>query len=97
MTDQEEYPWEGQCTDAGYEFCLRCANLVARNPYNMDRPLDYIVNAFMTELWDQNFSQSEIRAAFEGAIKSMPRYADAERRSATSTELIIADWRQIKS
>jgi hypothetical protein len=97
MTDQDEYPWEGQCTDAAYEFGSRCANLVAQNPHKMDAPLDFLVNAFMTELWDRNFGQSEIRAAFEGAVRGIPHYADAERRSATSAELAIADWRQIKS
>jgi hypothetical protein len=48
----------------------------------------------MAELWDRNFSQSEIRIAFEEAIKDMPRYAGGdERRSSVSTELATADWR----
>jgi hypothetical protein len=48
----------------------------------------------MTELWDRNFSQTEIRTAFEEAIIDMPRYtAGEERRSSTSTELATADWR----
>jgi hypothetical protein len=67
-----EVPWEGQCDDAAYKFGLRCANLVARNPYNVAAPLNRIVNCFMTELWDRNFSQSEIRTAFEEAIRDMP-------------------------
>jgi hypothetical protein len=89
-----EVPWEGQCADAAYEFGLRCADLVARNPHNVAAPLNRIVNCFMTELWDRNFSQIEIRTAFEEAIRDMPRYAAGEeRRSSTSTELATADWR----
>lgn len=90
-----EIPWEGHCADAAYEFALRCAGLVTSNAYNsVVAPLNSIINSLMTELWDRNFSQSEIRAAFEGAIKDMPRYAEGqERRSPTSTELATADWR----
>jgi hypothetical protein len=94
MTERDEVPWELQCDAAAYEFGLRCANLVARNPYHVAAPLDRIINCFMTELWDRNFSQSEIRTAFEQAIKDMPRYAAGdERRSSTSSELATADWR----
>lgn len=94
MTEQDELPWEGQCADAAYEFGLQCAKLVARNPHNVAAPLDFIINCFMTELWDRNFSQSEIRTAFEEAISDMPRYAAGEERhSSTSAELATADWR----
>jgi hypothetical protein len=89
----DQAPWEGQCADAAYEFGLRCANLVARNPHSVDVPLNFIINCFMTELWDRNFSQSEIQTAFEEAMKDMPHYAGEERRSSISTELITADWR----
>jgi hypothetical protein len=89
-----ETPWEGHCSDAAYEFALRCARLVTSNPYPSVVPLSSIINTLMTELWDRNFSQGEIRVAFDGAIKDMPRYAAGqERRSATSTELATADWR----
>jgi hypothetical protein len=94
MTEREEVPWEGQGADAAYEFALRCAVLVTQNPYNVAAPLKGIINSLMTELWDRNFSQSEIRTAFEDAIKDMPRYAAGEeRRSSTSTDLATADWR----
>lgn len=90
----DEYPWEGQCYDAAYEFGLRCANLVAWNPYKEAAPLDRLINTLMTELWDRNFSQGEIRAAFDRAVEDMPRYAaGAERRSGTSSVLSTADWR----
>lgn len=94
MTEREEVPWEEQCADAAYEFALRCADMVTRNPHKIVAPLNGIINSLMTELWDRNFSQSEIRTAFEEAIKDMPRYAAGEeRRSSTSTELATADWR----
>lgn len=94
MTGREEVPWEGQCDAAAYKFALRCAALVTQNPHNVAAPLTDIINTLMTELWDRNFSQGEIRAAFEEAIKDMPRYAAGEeRRSSTSTELATADWR----
>lgn len=94
MADRAEVPWEGQCADAAYEFALCCASLAARNPYNSAAPLNRIINTLMTELWDRNFSQSEIRTAFQEAIENMPRYAAGEeRRSSTSTALATADWR----
>jgi hypothetical protein len=93
MTEREEVPWEGQCADAAYEFALRCAELVTQNPHNLVSPLNDIINDLMTELWDRNFSQSEIRTAFEEAIKYMPDYAAEERRSSTSSHLATADWR----
>lgn len=94
MTEQDEAPWEGQCADAAYDFALRCADLVVRTPDNSTASLNFIINCFMTELWDRNFSQTEIRAAFEEAIEDMPRYAAGEeRRSSTSTELATTDWR----
>jgi hypothetical protein len=93
MTERNEGPWELQCVDAAYLFALRCADLVTQNPYNFAAPLNGIINDLITELWDRNFSQTEIRTAFEEAIKEMPRYAAGEeRRSSTSSELATADW-----
>jgi hypothetical protein len=94
MTEREKNPWEGQCTNAAYEFALRCAVLATSNPYNSPTPLNGIINTLMTELWDRNFSQAEIRTAFVEAIEDMPRYtAGQERRSSSSTLLATADWR----
>lgn len=71
--------------------------LTSQNPHKLTAPLDFIINCFMTELSDRNFSQTEIRTAFEDAIKDMPRYASGEeRRSSTSSELATADWRAAK-
>jgi len=94
MIEPEEIPWEGQSYEAAYKFALQCAVLAACNPYNKATPLSGIINTLMTELWDRNFSQTEIRTAFEEAVRDMPRYAAGEeRRSATSAELATADWR----
>lgn len=91
----DEAPWEGQCSEAAYEFARRCASLVTQNPYNQTAPLNGIINYLMTELWDRNFSQSEIRTAFEAAIKDMPRYAAGEeRRSPVSNAKATVDWRR---
>lgn len=90
---EQEVPWEGQCADAAYQFALRCAVLVTQNPGHTPPPLEYIINTVMTELWDRNFSQSDIRAAFESAVEDLPRYtAGEERRSSTSTQLATTDW-----
>jgi hypothetical protein len=93
----EDAPWESQCADAAYEFALSCTDLALRTPIRHSAPLDFLINALMTELRDRNFSQSEIRTAFEWAIKDMPRYAAGEeRRSSTSTALATTDWRAAK-
>ena len=94
VTKKDDFPWEGKCIDAAYEFGFRCASLSSQNPYGGIEPLDLLIGALMTELWDRNFSQSEIRSAFEKAMDSLPGYAIQERRSATSTELVITDWRE---
>jgi hypothetical protein len=92
-SEHSEHPWNAQCVDAAYQFGLSCANLVADNRDEVKSPLDHVINALMTELWDRNFSQTEIRKAFEAAIKDMPRYAAGqERRSATSSVPATADW-----
>ena len=42
--------------------------------------LGLVVNALMTEFWDQGFSQSEIREAFTAALADMNRYAAGDER-----------------
>jgi hypothetical protein len=80
----EEEPWEGQSLTAAAVFARRCAELYSANPYSQ-APLESIINALMTELWDRGFSQSEIRSAFEKAIADMPRYAAGEERRSGMT------------
>jgi hypothetical protein len=92
---EPEYPWEGQCTDAAYDFALRCARLATQNPYHQDSAtsLTYAIGSLITELWDRNFSQGEIKQAFETAVAAMPRYAAGENRPG---ELSTSDWRTRK-
>lgn len=81
MSNEQDTPWEGLCLDAASAFARKCADLNGSNPYELDA-LEGIINTLMTELWDNGFSQSEIRTAFEKAILDMPRYAaGVERRS----------------
>lgn len=66
--------WQFRCNEAAWVIAKECAELAKSNPFNLPSPLNRIINTLMTELWDRNFSQSEIRSAFEEAIKDMPRY-----------------------
>ena len=77
----EETSWEAHCDSAAVAFGLRCRDLKASNPFDLSA-LDHLINTLMTELWDNGFSQTEIRSAFEHALADMPRYAAGlEKRS----------------
>ena len=99
MSAVPEVPWEGQCSNAAYDFGLRCAVLATENPYEEVVPLDRIINTLINQAHqNRNFSQTEIRAAFDKAARDMPRYtAGKERRSTTSTTLATADGGPRKS
>jgi hypothetical protein len=76
-----EIPWEAQCDNAAWAFGQQCRDLKKSNPYEAIA-LDRIINTLMTELWDNGFSQTEIRSAFEQALADIPRYAAGlEKRS----------------
>lgn len=79
MSGNEDNSWESRCLSAAAEFGLRCRKLYEENPHG-EVPLESIINTLMTELWDNGFSQSEIRLAFERAVADMPRYAAGEER-----------------
>jgi hypothetical protein len=70
----EKAPWEAQCDSAAWAFGQQCRDLKNSNPCDLVA-LDRIINTLMTELWDNGFSQTEIRSAFEQALADMPRYA----------------------
>lgn len=77
----EETSWEAQCDNAVWSFGQQCRDFKKSNPYDLVA-LDRIINTLMTELWDNGFSQTEIRSAFEQALADMPRYAAGlEKRS----------------
>jgi hypothetical protein len=76
-----DVPWEGECHKAAWVFGQECAELTKSNPYReLVDPLGMMINTLMTELWDNGFSQTEIRTAFEEAIRDMPRYAAGKER-----------------
>ena len=77
----EEASWEVQCDNAVRAFSQQCRDFKKSNPYDLVA-LDRVINTLMTELWDNGFSQTEIRSAFEQALADMPRYAAGrEKRS----------------
>jgi hypothetical protein len=62
------------------ELALSCRRLRETNSPSGDDALAFVVNALMTEFWDQGFSQTEIRKAFMEALADMNRYAAGEER-----------------
>ena len=83
--EQEEVPWELRYVITSQVFGQECARLRNTYPYPIVPPhtaLSQIIRHMATELWDQNFSLSEIRQAFDYALTDLPRYAAGyERRS----------------
>src|SRR5690348_2405838 len=72
----DEIPWEGECSEAAWVFGRKCRDLAKSTPYgDQVDPLGRLIDTLMTELWDNGFSQTEIRKAFEDAVRDMPRYA----------------------
>ena len=86
MTGKAENPWEGETLAAAVPFALRCRELYAINPYS-EPPLERVINDLMTELWDNGFSQTEIRNAFLNAVADMPRYAAGKERRGDNNRL----------
>jgi hypothetical protein len=82
MTDPAEPnpqdQWQDQSMAAVYQFGLAIKELHQSNPWPNLPLLPRAMNDLMTELWDQGFSQTEIRQAFESAIADLPRYAAGE-------------------
>ncbi len=79
--DEDEQIWFA-ATGTGAELAHACARVRDCKIYPEINGLNRAINYLMTELWDQNFSQTEIRAAFENALADMNRYAAGhERRS----------------
>jgi hypothetical protein len=79
--------WQAASLSAATDFAIRCAELCSSYPTFEKQPLIGIINTLMTELWDRNFSQTEINEAFQAALNDMPRYAAGEeRRSSVSAK-----------
>jgi len=62
------------------QLAVRCRGLRETNSATGADALGFVMNYLMTEFWDQGFSQSEIRTAFEGALGDMNRYAAGDER-----------------
>lgn len=80
MDLDEETLWVARMANLGHDFAKQCRDMCDENPSKHPDPLSHIINTTMTELWDWNFSQTEIRQAFLAAIEDMPRYAAGEER-----------------
>ena len=66
--EQEPEPWEGRLVRVAGQFGTECAELRDTNPYaatEYQTPLENVINYMATELWDQNFSVTEIKLALK--------------------------------
>ncbi|MDQ8755328.1 hypothetical protein RCO27_03720 [Sphingosinicella sp. LHD-64] len=70
--------WQDRSMDAVYQFGLALKELHQSNPWPDLPLLPSVMKHLMTELWDQGFSQTEIRQAFDDAVADLPRYAAGE-------------------
>ncbi len=61
------------------DFAQACKDLHDRNPFE-PVVLEEIMILLATELWDRDFSQTEIRQAFQSAIEQLAPYAAGEDR-----------------
>jgi hypothetical protein len=76
MKDDEKNELWWQWFEPGHLFAQACAAVRDGNPYpESPPPLNVAMNYLMSELWDHNFTQTEIRTAFEKALADMNRYA----------------------
>lgn len=80
MEIDQETAWATRAIEAANGFALACRDLCDKNPGQLPQPLSEILNDVMTELWDQGFSQTEIRNAFMDAVGDLDRYAAGEER-----------------
>lgn len=64
---------------AAWKFALASRTVEEHTPSTSPTSLTQHINSLMTELWDNGFSQTEIREAFHDAVQDMPRYAVDER------------------
>lgn len=91
MPDLTNEPWDAYSVTATSNFALRCAEISTQRGHPAE-PLTNIIVSLMTELWDRNFSQSEIRAAFEDAMSDLPRYAAGQERRRETSKMPFAHF-----
>lgn len=66
---------------AARDFARTCRTVEEHAPADAGTALDELINELMTELWDNGFSTSEIRVAFEAAAQDVGRYAGLDKRN----------------
>jgi hypothetical protein len=66
--------------DTAADLAVQCRRLREMDVSASATGLESVVNCLMTELWDQGFSQTEIREAFMAAVDDMNRYAGGTER-----------------
>ena len=66
--------------DAAHDLAVHSRTLAHSNGGDRPAALDQATNTLMTALWDQGFSQTEIRNAYEAALADMNRYAAGEEQ-----------------
>jgi hypothetical protein len=70
--------WQLRYETAVFQFSNALKDLHQNNPWPELPILPKALSYLMTELWDNGFSQTEIRSAYEEAIAELPGYAAGE-------------------
>ena len=80
MTLDKETEWRLECLKVATDFSIACREIQTNNPGQTIAILIVIMTDLVTELWDQGFSQTEIRQAFKTALDGLPAYAAGQDR-----------------
>ncbi|MFO1201393.1 MAG: hypothetical protein U1E58_02010 [Tabrizicola sp.] len=67
--------WNCRAHDLAHFFAKTCAELRSTRPVPEADELHEVMISLVTDLWDQNFSITDIRRAFQEALQVLPRYA----------------------
>ena len=67
--------WQMRFSKEVSKFASTLSDLKENNPWPDNSALEAAMVYLMTELWDRQFSQTDIRSAFQGAIDQLPGYA----------------------
>lgn len=80
MTLDKEDEWRSACLKLATDFSEACREIQTDNPDQATPTIDVVIADLATELWDQGFSQTEIRRAFQAAMDALPAYAAGHER-----------------
>jgi len=67
--------WNCRAHDLARLFAKTCAELRSTRPVPEADELQEVMGSLATELWDRDFSITEIRKAVLEAVEALPRYA----------------------